>query len=107
VNPQPKSKPRRNEQYRRYVASLPCAHCGKPGPSQAAHADQGKGFGIKTGDDTCYPLCADGPGFRGCHARIGASACFTKAGRRETEALYAREVQRIAKASNQWPKDWE
>ena len=103
--PQPKARPRRSEPYRRWVASLPCALCHKPGPSQAAHADAGKGFGIKAGDDTCYPLCADVPGFLGCHALIGSRARYTKQRRREIEEAAMKEVQRIAKASNQWP--WE
>ena len=102
-----KQRPRRNEAYRRYVASLPCAHCGRPGPSQCAHSDQGKGMAMKTGDDTCFPLCADSPGFRGCHSSIGASAAYSRDARRELEVRYASEVRRIAKASNQWPKEWE
>jgi hypothetical protein len=102
----PKQRLRRSEAYRRYVASLPCAHCGRPGPSQCAHSDQGKGMAMKAGDDTCFPLCADSPGFRGCHSSIGASAAYSRAARRELEVRYASEVRRIAKASNQWPKEW-
>jgi hypothetical protein len=85
----PKARPVRDESYRRLVAALPCAHCGKPGPSQAAHGDEGKGIGLKACDLTCYPLCADSPGRRGCHSILGASGMFTKEQRRHLEASYA------------------
>jgi len=63
----------RSEPYRRYIASLPCYRCGVHGYSQAAHADEGKGIGLKTDDLTCYPLC--GPRLRdpGCHEIVGRS----------------------------------
>ena len=48
--PVPKLKPARDEAYRRLVSALPCAHCGRPGPSQVCHVDQGKGIGMKTSD---------------------------------------------------------
>lgn len=57
----------RSEKYRRAVAELPCIYCGLHGRSQAAHANAGKGRGIKTGDETCFPLCAARPGFEGHH----------------------------------------
>lgn len=46
----------RNEQHRRNVAALPCAATGRPGPNQCAHANFGKGMGIKTCDSLCFPL---------------------------------------------------
>ena len=94
----PKSKPWRSEAYRRRVAELPCAHCHKPGPSQAAHADQGKGMGMKAGDETCYPLCADGPAWRGCHTRIGAGGLYGKEERRALEAEYAAKTRKALEA---------
>ena len=45
----------RSEYYRRYVAALPCIHCGLEGYSQAAHANNsifGKGMGQKAHDCT-------------------------------------------------------
>jgi hypothetical protein len=87
--PVPKDRPARSEQYRRLVAAMPCAHCGRPGPSQAAHADSaGKGLGIKPSDYEIMPLCADSPGRHGCHWLIGASGIFTKEQRRALEAKY-------------------
>lgn len=61
----------RSEQYRRYVASLPCYRCGIEGFSQAAHADEGKGMGLKTDDLTCYPLCGQRINDAGCHEYVG------------------------------------
>lgn len=104
--PLPKSKPKRNEAYRRWVAGLDCAHCKRPGPSQCAHGDAGKGMGIKADDDTCYPACADSPGRQGCHALIGSSGKLTQAQRRLLELMYAEETQAKAKAAGAWPKDW-
>lgn len=85
----PKERPYRSEAYRRLVAALPCAHCNRPGPSQCAHGDEGKGFAIKASDLTCFPLCADGPGRRGCHSLIGASGSFSREQRRTLEQTYA------------------
>ena len=90
----PKRPPVRDEAYRRLVAALPCAHCGRAGPSQAAHADAGKGLGMKSCDLTCFPLCADGPGRKGCHSMIGASGLFTKEQRRTLEAKYAAQTRK-------------
>ena len=47
-----KAAPVRSEPYRRAVATLPCAICGVHGYSQAAHANQGKGMGMKACDLT-------------------------------------------------------
>lgn len=63
--PRPKLQTWRSEAYRRLVASLPCAHCGLAGYSNACHADQGKGMGIKSDDRTCWPGCVDRPGRSG------------------------------------------
>ena len=106
----PKASPVRSEDYRRLVAALPCIHCGQPGPSQAAHADQGKGARLKSDDRTCYPLCATRPGERGCHDIIGASGAYTREQRRELEADYAAHTRRIIRQSGKWPKGvphWE
>ena len=94
----PKRPPVRDEAYRRLVAALPCAHCGKPGPSQAAHADEGKGMGMKSSDETCFPLCADEPGRQGCHSQIGGgmsgSGWFTREQRRYLETKYAEQTRK-------------
>lgn len=56
-NPQPKQTTYRSEKHRRHVAALACVCCGRHGPSQAAHANFGKGFGIKASDALLFPLC--------------------------------------------------
>ena len=63
-----KAAPVRSEAYRRIVAAMPCIHCGIAGYSQHAHANAGKGKGIKTDDRMGFPLCAARPGVEGCHA---------------------------------------
>ena len=105
--PVPKERPRRSETYRRWVASLPCAHCGIAGYSQAAHADQGKGIGLKAGDDQIFPACADRPGVRGCHTIIGATGTHTRDQRRELEGVYIAATQGEARAIGHWPKEWD
>jgi hypothetical protein len=98
-----KDEPVRSEPYRRLVASFECIHCGAPGPSQAAHADMGKGMSLKTDDRTCYPLCAtkvEGPG---CHDTIGASGAFTREQRRELEQRYGAATRERIKRLGLWP----
>ena len=106
VVPIPKSHPWSCEAYRRVVASMDCIHCGKGGPSQAAHADQGKGMGIKSDDRTCFPLCADSPGRRGCHSLIGASGLFTQEQRRALEQNHGRKTRERIKAEGKWRDEW-
>lgn len=62
-----KDAPVRHEGYRRLVASLPCACCGRVGRSQHAHENEGKAKGMKLDDRRAMPLCADEPGAVGCH----------------------------------------
>ena len=95
VMPLPKDNPWRSEAYRRAVANLACAHCKRPGPSQCAHGDAGKGMGIKSSDLTCYPACADSQMRLGCHSLIGASGQFTRAQRTALETRYAAETRAL------------
>lgn len=93
--PRPKADVWRCEAYRRLVASMDCAHCKRPGPSQAAHADSaGKGMGIKPSDRELMPLCAPTVGRPGCHWLIGTSGRFTKEQRRALERKYVDETQK-------------
>jgi hypothetical protein len=97
VVPVPKRQYVRDKDYLRWVASLPCAHCGIEGRSQAAHSDDngaaGKGMGIKACDSTAYPACAPTPGDQGCHARIGSSGLWPKETRRAMERDYAQRTR--------------
>ena len=99
-----KAAPVRSEAYRRTVATLPCAICGVHGYSQAAHANQGKGMGMKACDLTCFPACGPRPGFQGCHAALDQGALFLKAVRRELEPVWAADTQRKIHAMGLWPK---
>lgn len=103
----PKDRPARSLAYRRWVATLACAHCRRAGPSQCAHADAGKGLAIKSTDAACFPLCADAPGRRGCHTRMGASGEFGQEGRRALEVRYGAETEALARATGKWPRAWE
>jgi hypothetical protein len=100
----PKEDAVRSEPYLRLVAALPCAHCGRAGPSQAAHADEGKGGMIKTDDRTAFPLCATRPGQAGCHDIIGASGAYTREERRELEKRYGAQTRATIIRRGLWPK---
>jgi hypothetical protein len=90
----PKSNPTRDKAYRRWVASLPCAHCGLEGYSQAAHGPT-LGRGIKADDKTCVPLCADSPGRVGCHAMLDQYKAYTREQRAELMAQWAQQTQKL------------
>lgn len=104
--PRPKADVWRCEAYRRLVASMDCAHCHRPGPSQAAHADQGKGMALKADDRTCYPACADGPMRQGCHSLIGSRGLFSRDQRRTIEQNHARKTREAIRQSGQWKESW-
>lgn len=55
ATPAPKEGRYISEVWRRAVADLPCVFCGQP--SQAAHRNEGKGFGLKTDDCLTAALC--------------------------------------------------
>ena len=99
-----KDNPVRSQQYLRVVASLPCIACGIQGYSQAAHANTGKGMGIKACDLQTFPLCADRPGQRGCHTLFDQGALFNKEARRLIEPAWVADTQRQIHAMGDWPK---
>ena len=104
--PVPKEYVKRSREYLFWVASQPCAHCGLGAPSQAAHADEGKGMALKSGDDTAFPLCADRPGTVGCHSLIGASGKWSRDERRALEIEYGSKTRAKAIADGAFPEDW-
>ena len=106
VVPLPKGQYLRSEKYRRFVASLDCAHCGIAGYSNACHADEGKGTGIKSCDSTCWPGCVTRYGRVGCHDIVGASGLFTKSQRRTLERGYGGRTRETARLAGHWPKGW-
>lgn len=79
----------RNEKLRRYVASMPCVHCGSI-DVQAAHRNQGKGIGIKASDGLLAAIC-----WRE-HARIDQGKDLTRAERRFVLDRYIVDTFRMA-----------
>jgi hypothetical protein len=88
----PKTQPWSSEAYRRRVAALSCIHCGRAGPSQAAHGPA-LGKGIKASDRDLFPLCADRPGEHGCHYRFDQYQIFNAADRRAAAAQWAEQTR--------------
>ena len=101
----PKEVPVRHEGYRRLVAAMPCKICGIAGYSQCAHANVGKGMGIKASDLESFPACADRPGVRGCHSLLDQGALFAKHARQALEPAWAADTRRQIIAAGQWPKN--
>lgn len=99
-----KEAPVRSEAYRRLVAQLPCKFCGIAGYSQCAHANTGKGAGIKASDLDSFPLCCDRPGQRGCHSYFDQGALMGKTERRLIEPAWVADTQRQIHAMGIWPK---
>lgn len=65
------------ERYRRFVASLPCAHCTLEGSTQCAHIDSqafGKGMQIKAHDFAALPLCNQSG--NDCHTKFGKKELY-------------------------------
>lgn len=94
VVPIPKLEPVRDEDYRRWVATLPCIRCGLEGYSQAAHGPS-LGRGLKACDRSCVPLCADAGARQGCHSKVDQYIAYSRAERRERMAAWAREIQAL------------
>ncbi len=101
--PAPKTEPVRSEAYRRAVAQLPCKHCGIAGYSQCAHANTGKGAGVKASDLDTFPLCADRVGRWGCHRLFDQGALFSKEARRLVEPAWIADTRRQILALGWWP----
>lgn len=102
-----KDQPVRCKAYLRLVAQLPCKHCGIWGYSQAAHANTGKGMGIKACDLKTFPLCADRPGQRGCHSLFDQGALLGREARRLIEPAWVADTQRQIQAMGLWPKKYQ
>ncbi|WP_255595993.1 hypothetical protein [Achromobacter sp. ACM05] len=90
----------RSEKHRRNVASLDCVVCGRFGPSQCAHANFGKGLGLKACDSQTFPACPD------CH-RFHDSGGISKEARRKLEVVYVDRTRAELIARGLWPADVE
>ena len=97
----------RSEPYRRLVAAMPCAICGRANRSQHAHTNAGKAKAMKNDARDAMPLCADGIGIVGCHTLFDQSRLIL-GGREAHIALGARlaaETRAQIEASGRWPKN--
>ena len=102
----PKAAPCRSEAYRRWVATLPCVHCGLEGWSNACHGDRDKGMALKACDSTVWPGCVDRPGLQGCHSLFGATGRMGREARRVLEAEYAARTRHFARQVGAYPAGW-
>lgn len=94
----PKATIVRNKSYRQFVASHPCFGCGIEGYSQCAHANHGKGLGMKTSDLETFPLCAPHGFHQGCHVLHDQCVDMDRDERRELEQRYVERMQAIARS---------
>ncbi|UBB15441.1 hypothetical protein [Comamonas odontotermitis] len=95
----------RHEGYRRLVASLPCIACKIVGYSQAAHANHGKGTGLKTDDRTCFPLCCDRPGVKGCHPKFDQYELYPRLAAAIVAEAWGADTRRKIEMQGKWPRD--
>lgn len=103
----PKSKPVQHEGYMRIVRKLNCAHCGRAGPSQFCHSDEGKGGAIKSDCRFGWPGCADRLGEPGCHTLIGTHRIYPKQERRVLEDEMSRRTRHQVRDLGLWPAGLE
>jgi len=94
-----KEAPIQHAGYMGLVRKMNCAHCGKPGPSQFCHSDEGKGTGIKSDCRLGWPGCAQ------CHHDIGTARIYPKEQRRQIEAEMARRTRHQIESMGLWPKN--
>lgn len=83
--------------YMDLVRQLPCAHCGRAGPSQFCHSDEGKGQGIKTDCRLGWPGCPE------CHHAVGTQRIYPKVLRRAMEAQMAARTRALITSMGLWP----
>lgn len=100
----PKENALQHEGYMDIVRRMACAHCGRPGPSQFCHADEGKGMALKSDSRLGWPGCADAPGWIGCHTLIGSTGTFKRDHRRALEANLGAKTRREVFERGLWPK---
>lgn len=81
-----------------------CMLCKRSCRPEFAHADFGKGKGIKTDVRLGWPGCGAGPWGPGCHWLVGTSGQYPKEERRALEADLARRTREAVKAAGTWPK---
>jgi len=93
----PKENAIQHTGYMDLVRAMACMHCGHPPRSDFAHADQGKGQGIKTDCRRGFPLC------RACHHLIGSTGTLGRDERRRLEDEYGARTRARIEADGTWP----
>lgn len=101
-----KDNPLRHEGYRRLVAAMPCAWCGRQGRSNHAHENSGKGKAMKVDDRRAMPLCVDDMGQYGCHTAFDQYALIDggKEAHAELGARMAKATRSAVRSAGKWPK---
>jgi hypothetical protein len=105
AEPQPKEEALQHEGYMSIVRQFPCAHCGRAGPSQFCHTDEGKGTGIKTDCRQGWPGCGPDGDRPGCHYLIGTQRIYAKEERRRIEADMAARTRALVLSLGLWPRN--
>lgn len=97
----------RHEGYRRLVAQLNCAWCGRQGRSNHAHENSGKGKGLKVDDRRAMPLCVDDMGKSGCHTAFDQYALIDggRDAHVELGRAMAKATRQFIRNAGRWPKD--
>lgn len=96
----PKISRLRSEKHRRNVSQLACVCCGREGPSQVAHANFGKGMGLKACDTQTFPMCPD------CHRHHDTSG-IPKEKRRQLEVVYVDRTRAELISRSLWTPEIE
>lgn len=96
----PKISRLRSEKHRRNVSQLACVCCGREGPSQVAHANFGKGMGLKACDTQTFPMCPD------CH-RYHDTSGIPKEKRRQLEVVYVDRTRAELISRSLWTPEIE
>jgi len=89
------------------VSCLPCIYCGVIGYSQHAHANEGKGMGLKVDDRRGFPLCCSRPGVEGCHAAFDHYHLLVggREAHREAAERWAARTRAVIRKAGRWPKN--
>jgi hypothetical protein len=93
----PKENAIQHAGYMGLVRLMNCAHCGKAGPSQFCHSDEGKGQSIKSDCRNGWPGCPE------CHHAVGTARIYPKQERRDREARMAALTREAIETAGLWP----
>ena len=105
TGPAPKEELLQHQGYMAIVRTFACERCGRPGPSEFAHADFAKGTGIKSDCRDGTSLCGyRSPEDPGCHWLVGTKRIYPQAQRRELEKQWSALTRARVLRLDLWPK---